>query len=375
MTPLTTATAALDELAAYAQWVCWKWTERDGKKTKPPYDAKTGGLASSTDPATWATYAEAIATGSRFDGVGFVVTDLDPYVGVDLDHCVSDEGRIAPWAAAIVAALNSYTEITPSGHGLRTFVRGKLPAGGRKRGHLEIYDSGRYFTITARRLPGTPDTIEDRQAELDALLAEHFVERPPAAPPTNGHHAPVDLDDAALLDHARRAKHGDRFRALYDAGDWKCMGYTSRSEADLALSHDLIFWTDGDVGRADRLFRGSALMRAKWDERHGRATYGALTLETAAAGRTEGYSGAIRAHRPVVVVEAACCRSLPSRLERRPSAWWPRRDSSGSTSPSPNVAPMRPRVRTSSPRSGFCPCSPARGCASSWRIAATACGW
>src|SRR5438128_12280191 len=121
---MTTATAALDELAAYSQWVCWRWEERNGKKTKPPYNARTGTLASSTDPATWSTFAEVISTGSRFDGPGFVVTELDPFVGVDLDHCVDDAGQVTPWAQAIVTALDSYTEITPSGHGIRIFVRG-----------------------------------------------------------------------------------------------------------------------------------------------------------------------------------------------------------------------------------------------------------
>ena len=46
-------------------------------------------------------------------------------------------------------------------------------------------------------------------------------------------------------------------------------------------------------------------MRPKWDTRHGRAAYGALTLETAASSLAEGYSGPVRAHRPVVAVDAA----------------------------------------------------------------------
>lgn len=299
---MTTATAALDELAAYSQWVCWRWEERNGKRTKPPYNARTGTLASSTDPATWSTFAEAVATGSRFDGVGFVVTDLDRFVGVDLDHCVDDEGRVAAWAMAIVTALDSYTEITPSGHGLRVFIRGKLPGEGRKRGHIEVYDSARYLTVTARRLPNTRATIEDRQDELGRFLTEHFPER---STPSNGHHPqePVDLDDTDLLERARGGKHGDRFVALYDHGDWKGAGYPSQSEADLALVSALVFWTNGDAARTDRLFRAGGLMRPKWASKHGAKTYGALTIERALTTRTEGFTGP-NGRRPIGEVQA-----------------------------------------------------------------------
>lgn len=51
------------ELAALPQWICWR-LEPDPKSEKPrkvPYDPKTGRKASSTNPQTWATLAEAEA--------------------------------------------------------------------------------------------------------------------------------------------------------------------------------------------------------------------------------------------------------------------------------------------------------------------------
>jgi hypothetical protein len=288
---MTAPRPALDELAGYSQWVCWRWEERNGKKTKPPFNARTGALASSTDPATWATFAEAIATGPRFEGPGFVLTETDPFTGIDLDHCVDEDGRVAAWAQDIVNLLDSYTEITPSTHGLRIFVRATLPGGGRKRGDLEVYDRGRYLTVTARRLAGTRETIEDRQVELDQLLATHFAEH--ERPATNGHRpeAHVDLADADLLELARQAKHGDRFQALYDRGDWQGAGYPSQSEADLALVSTLLFWTNGDATRTDRLFRAGRLMRPKWTSKHGAKSYGAITIEKALATSSEAYIG------------------------------------------------------------------------------------
>lgn len=67
------------ELAALPQWICWR-LEPDPKSEKPrkvPYDPKTGRKASSTNPQTWATLAEAEAARQKylFTGVGFVFTE------------------------------------------------------------------------------------------------------------------------------------------------------------------------------------------------------------------------------------------------------------------------------------------------------------
>lgn len=138
-----------EELRERRQWVVWRREPRGEKVTKVPYCARTGGPASSTDPKTWATFAKALSASRRFDGVGFVFTAQDPYVGVDLDECRDPEtGAVAPWAQEIVDRLHSYTEVTPSGAGVHIICRGALPPGRRKAGQVEMYDSGRFFTMT-----------------------------------------------------------------------------------------------------------------------------------------------------------------------------------------------------------------------------------
>ena len=54
-------------------------------------------------------------------GVGFVLTETDPFVAIDIDNCVS-AGELSPEAQVIVNCVHSYTEISPSGHGLRILV-------------------------------------------------------------------------------------------------------------------------------------------------------------------------------------------------------------------------------------------------------------
>ena len=120
------------------------------------------------------TRASALDAAPRYSGVGYVFAFSDPYTGIDLDGCLDADGQIADWAAAIVTRLDSYTELSPSGRGLHVIVRAALPPGGRRKGPIELYDCGRYFTMTADPLPGTREEIAERQREIAALHAELF---------------------------------------------------------------------------------------------------------------------------------------------------------------------------------------------------------
>src|SRR5206468_7814503 len=100
----------------------------------------------------------------KADGVGIVLGD--GLVGVDLDHCRDPEtGAIAPWAQTVIATLDSYTEVSPSGTGLHVLLHGESAISGRRKGPIEMYADGRYFTVTGQHLAGTPTTIETRTVE------------------------------------------------------------------------------------------------------------------------------------------------------------------------------------------------------------------
>lgn len=141
------------ELRARPQWVLWRLEERDGKPTKVPYSPH-GGRASSADLMTWGTFEEAFEAYEAGDyaGVGFVFCSADPFTGVDLDDCRDPEtGELEPWAAEIVTALNSYTELSPSGTGVHIICKARIPRGGR-RGRVEMYAQDRFFTITGHTI-------------------------------------------------------------------------------------------------------------------------------------------------------------------------------------------------------------------------------
>jgi len=295
---LANVPAALKE---HPRWVTWKYVERDGKSTKCPVNAKTGGMADSTDPATWATFDVALAAyqADSLAGVGFVFAPDGDFCGVDLDDSIDPAtGQLKVWARAIVERLNSYTEVSPSGHGVKIFLRARKPGSrcrkGYEDGDVEIYDADRFFTVTGRRMPDFSGDVEARQDELAAVYRDVFGENgqaASAAPPVpTGPSAPpaVRLTDDEILQKAQRGRRsGEKFTALW-SGLWNNY-FNSASEADLSVCCTLAFYTKDPV-QIDRLFRQSRLVRGKWDEPRGESTYGRDTIGKALSTVTAQYT-------------------------------------------------------------------------------------
>jgi putative DNA primase/helicase len=283
------------------QWVAWKMElGKDGRPTKVPYNARTGAKASSTNPQTWADYRMAArrAQTPGYSGVGFVVSPDDPYTGIDLDHCRDAEtGEIEDWAQEIISELSSYTEVSPSGTGVRIFVHAVLPDGKRRTGRIEMYDSARFFTVTGRHLEDTPQTIESRQAAIVRLYRRVFPDqeeqKPQKRAPKPQASEPTRLDDAAIVRKAREADNGAKFAALW-SGDTSAYD-DDESRADMALVAILAFWTQ-DADQLDRLFRASGLMREKWGERE---DYRERTIAAALALTSETYYTLPQKVRPI----------------------------------------------------------------------------
>ncbi|WSL49990.1 bifunctional DNA primase/polymerase [Streptomyces sp. NBC_01267] len=135
-----------------------------------------GMAASSTDARTWGTYRDAAASSAGV-GLGFVLSDVDDVVCIDLDHCLEQlTGRLTPWAAAIVRdAGTTYVEVSPSGDGLHIWGRADVRQGRRIRRPdgtaVEIYGTGRYITMTGRRHGSSPSILADLSAVVAKLTA------------------------------------------------------------------------------------------------------------------------------------------------------------------------------------------------------------
>ena len=169
----------LAPLKAMSHWVIWKWEEKNGKRTKVPYQAaKPNRKAKTTDPRTWSDYATAVAAEHLADGIGFCLQD-SAIASFDLDKCRNPETcELHRWAAAFVARAASYTEITPSGTGLRIIGFGSGDKVHRKQDviddvSLESYRKAeRYICMTGDMLPDVPAVLADLDAVMDEIVPE-----------------------------------------------------------------------------------------------------------------------------------------------------------------------------------------------------------
>src|SRR6266480_3446521 len=282
----------LSELTPYPQFVVWKYTVEQKKLKKRPYNPKTHLPARTNDPSTWTDVNQALralATG-RYNGIGFVFSESDPFTGTDLDACVSKDGSIAAWAQEIITTLSSYTEYSPSKLGVHILTQATLEGAGRKIGTVEMYAEGRFFTLTTDHVPGTPFTIEERQQQQTSLYSSLVPDLPlsrsrentggsgagsgdtPALP------APTRTD-AEVVEKAQSARNRERFLALWN-GD--ISGYRSKSEADFTLVLFLLYWTNDDLAQTKRLFQQSGLYDPeKTDRMTGEHSYLDVTIYNA----------------------------------------------------------------------------------------------
>ena len=174
MIPLAVQPAYIPQaMRARNAWVVWRMEPSGDRVTKVPYDPKTGFRARSDATASWTSFTNALSayTTHGYDGIGLMLAGGD-ITCIDLDHCIID-GILEPWAEAIIAKVDSYTETSQSGEGVHIFVRGTPPAGRRRKGVVEMYgpDDNRYIAVTGRVIDGRKVI---RACDLDALHADLF---------------------------------------------------------------------------------------------------------------------------------------------------------------------------------------------------------
>jgi len=110
-----------DALCSRVQWVLWRFEMRDDRPTKVPFQVNER-KAKTDDPRTWNSFETVTdvlgEVPGRYEGVGFVFSDADPFAGIDLDNCIDDKGAIKSWARPIIEQFHdTYAEISPSAKG------------------------------------------------------------------------------------------------------------------------------------------------------------------------------------------------------------------------------------------------------------------
>lgn len=243
------------EIQDFPQWVLWRYEDLSGKKpTKVPYSAKSNRPASVDKPETWATFAEVCAAFKNqslgYSGIGFVLTEADPFTFIDLDDSNGDQTAIDR-QTKIFTEFDSYAEKSPSGKGLHIIVKGSVPSG-RRRSFIEIYSGLRYMTMTGDVYRNAP--IKNCQSLLTSLWEQ--MGHGSIATQVYAGLAEAKETDEEIIAQANKAANGQKFHDLF-TGNWQGL-YQSQSEADFALVDIIAFYTQ-NTAQIARIFRSSAL--------------------------------------------------------------------------------------------------------------------
>ena len=268
---------SMQELKRMRIWFHWRWsTNKKGNPTKVPFSAKGG--ETGTDDAhssTWVTYDEATAAVKKNHaaGVGFKIPEN--YFFLDIDHRELSD----PLVKTLLARFDSYSERSVSGGGIHIYGKcdfTKLPTYIDKKGKvrldsqfyqknsnndLELYVGG----ITNRFAAFTGNIIGDKPLRECTAAVLTTLDKNMRRKEKTNYSAKRDGDraDFDIVCNLRKQKNGDKFKKLFDEGDFS--DYGSQSESDAALCAIIAFRTGPDPDAIDAVFRDSALYRDKWE--------------------------------------------------------------------------------------------------------------
>jgi putative DNA primase/helicase len=275
------------ELKAKTNWVRWKMETVNGRLTKVPYQL-SGQKASSTDPATWNAYDQIIADAVIDENQGVGVMTDSSFIGFDLDGCRNPQtAEIAPWATRIIESLSAYTEITPSGYGVRVYAFGKLPDGARRfsinsaagfgpKIGIEVYDHARYFAVTGKRI-GEHTALDTSNVLAAYELCRNISQEFAAEKRKNLEQFQANdggsvkyekkpnlrlTSKMLVLMHGQITSRTPKF-VIEDEGG--IVTADSQSEADMSLCTLLAMKHGDNPELIDAEFRESSLYRHKWD--------------------------------------------------------------------------------------------------------------
>ncbi|MFZ4625161.1 MAG: VapE domain-containing protein [Rhodoferax sp.] len=256
-------------LADKTQWLLWRYEAKEGqtKPLKVPYwttGARRGGeQGGEKDRAKLVTLGEARRCYGKgnYTGIGFAFLPNDGLIGIDIDGAIdASTGEVSERLQAIITAVNSYTEYSPSGKGVHIIVQGETVTNKSNDIGLEIFCGRQYFTFTGKHWAGTPLTVEVIDAgvlkRLNATVDKAKSDRKQGA----GNNPPSPPQATGVAD--LRARVESALQSISpDIGynEWLAIGWALR-EAFGEFGFGL--WSSWSAGSAK--FQGDADMQSHW---------------------------------------------------------------------------------------------------------------
>ncbi len=263
-----TCPSALKDLQG---WLCWRYESvaAEVKPRKVPYYVNGGrrhGIQGRPeDRAKLTTFEAARAAAARrgMDGVGLALLADFNLVALDFDRCVGPDG-IDPEVERLIDS--TYSEFSPSGQGVRAFMRGHLGNAKDQGGRFgfEVFSSSGFVTFTGNTTPSTDvfgleETIEDVTPAVAALCHARFAQQ--------------DVDDPLMTYEPAVGLTGQQIQDCLDVLDadsphevWLRVGMALHHETS-GQGFDL--WDTWSAAGAK--YPGREALRSRW-ESFGRAT-------------------------------------------------------------------------------------------------------
>ena len=288
-------------LKEHLNWVVWGTRGSPLKAPYNPVSILSGNpqFAKAGVKETWSDYNTAVECVNQklAQGIGYQFAGNGIY-GIDLDNIRDKNGAIDSKAMDIIYKLDSFTEYSPSGTGVHIIV--KAPSAvitrHRKKDHfIEIYGSGRYFTITGNTC-GCYKDIQTRTMELQEIYDKYL--QPESVHSTIDSVTPLvnkDIENNRFLEIGLKR---DRvFNALW-SGERK---HGNESADDIALMNKLSYWCNRDVSTMIQAFKSSPYHAQKSEAHKKKCQRSDYLVNTAknscATVRSTAYEDAMRYHR------------------------------------------------------------------------------
>ena len=255
--------AVPDEMKARKNWVAvrtWKSAEKD-KLSKRPIDCNTGNYAESDNPETWTTFDKALEYVREHGGttVAYALDGKDKVSCVDIDRCFDENGELSETAKeALKRSGATYAEKSVSGNGLHIFGKtdGMDLRTFSKGGDLEFYQKEQFIAMTGDGAK-TKDLINFDTCGMKPYLESKCEKRIEWKGVCKGENGLSSMSDKDVVEKAREAKNGDKFKRLYAGEDLQ----NNHSNSDMSLMNILAYWCNGDKEQMLRIFATSGLFR------------------------------------------------------------------------------------------------------------------
>ena len=255
--------AVPDEMKARNNWVAvktWKSAEKD-KLSKRPIDCNTGNYAESDNPETWTTFDKALEYVREHGGttVAYALDGKDNVSCVDIDRCFDENGELFETAKeALKRSGATYAERSVSGNGLHIFgkTEGMDLRTFSKGGDLEFYQKEQFIAMTGDGAK-TKDLINFDTCGMKPYLESKCEKRIEWKGVCKGENGLSSMSDKDVVEKAREAKNGDKFKRLYAGEDLQ----NNHSNSDMSLMNILAYWCNGDKEQMLRIFATSGLFR------------------------------------------------------------------------------------------------------------------